>query len=169
MFGVAVLHIGRHADVLQEQLSEARGQIEELQNENRDLKDSKDAVQEELENLQAEHRQQAEEVSNLRGRANLSQQNWVKERDELITREAAAREELENANQAMQDWEVIAIEERAARENLQERLSELEDRLSNQTEAYERAVAERDTQTTTVDGLQRALQDIQDGMFGPYP
>lgn len=153
------------AHKVQEQLSEARGQIEELQNENRELKESNETIRGDLDKLEDEHKKQADEVENLRGRANVSQQNWVKERDELITREAYAREEFENAKQAMQDWEVLAMEERSTRENLSERLSELEDRLSGQTEAYERVVTERDTLSTTVDGLQRALQDIQDGML----
>jgi len=63
----------------------------------------------------------------------------------------------------MQDWEVLAMEERSLRESLSEKVSELEDQLSHQREAYERAAAERDTQSQTVDGLQRALRDIQDG------
>lgn len=63
----------------------------------------------------------------------------------------------------MQDWEVLAMEERSLRESLSEKVSELEDQLSNQREAYERASAERDTQSQAVDGLQRALRDIQDG------
>jgi len=115
--------------------------------------------------LKAEHEQQSREVETLRSRTNISQQNWLKERDELIQREAFAREEFETAKQAMQDWEVLAMEERSNRENLSEKVLELEDQLSNQREAYERASAERDTQAQAVDGLQRALRDIQDGKW----
>ena len=63
----------------------------------------------------------------------------------------------------MQDWEVLAMEERSMRENLSERVADCEEQLSNQRDAYEKAAAERDSQSLTVDGLQRALQDIQDG------
>ena len=63
----------------------------------------------------------------------------------------------------MQDWEILAMEERSYRENLTSRVSELEEQLFNQQEAHEKAAAERDNQSLTVDGLQRALQDIQDG------
>ncbi len=63
----------------------------------------------------------------------------------------------------MQDWEVLAMEERSIRENLGERVTELEEQLSHHKEAYERAASERDSQSSTVDGLQRALQEIQDG------
>jgi multidrug resistance efflux pump len=87
----------------------------------------------------------------------------VKERDELISREAYAREEYETAKQAMQDWEVVAMEERSQRENLGEKVSELEDQVVSIKEAYERAALDRDSQTQTVEGLQRALRDIQDG------
>lgn len=93
----------------------------------------------------------------------MSQQNWVKERDELIRREAVAREEFETANQAMQDWEVLAMEERSLRENLRDKVTELEDQLANLQESYDRVVSERDSQSQTVDGLQRALRDIQEG------
>jgi len=62
----------------------------------------------------------------------------------------------------MQDWEALALEERSLRESLSERVAELEEQLSNQREAYQRAAAERDSQSQTVDGLQRALKDIQD-------
>ena len=78
-------------------------------------------------------------------------------------REAYAREEFETAKQAMQDWEVLAMEERAQREHLADRIAELEEQLLGQKDAYERAASERDTQSQTVDGLQRALRDIQDG------
>ena len=84
---------------------------------------------------------------------NLSQQNWVKE-----------REEFDTTKQAMQDWEVLAMEERSIRENLEERVSDLEEQLTNHRNGHERAAAERDSQALTVDGLRRALQEIQEGM-----
>ncbi|KAL0263475.1 hypothetical protein SLS55_002455 [Diplodia seriata] len=138
-----------------EELDRMRTQVDDLEDQNRQLRDDNEQLRKQTE----EH---ASEISSLRSRATLSQQNWVKERDELIQREAYAREEFETAKQAMQDWEVLAMEERSLRENLSDRVAELEDQLSSQREALERAVNERDTQTSTVDGLQRALRDIQD-------
>ena len=73
------------------------------------------------------------------------------------------KEEFESARQAMQDWEILAMEERSIRENLQERVSDLEEQVSHHRESYDRAAAERDSQSLTVDGLQRALQEIQEG------
>jgi len=93
----------------------------------------------------------------------MTQQNWISERDDLIQREALAREEFDTAKQAMQDWEVLAMEERSIREGLGDRVAELEEQLTSQQNAYERAASERDEQTSTVDGLQRALQDIHEG------
>jgi hypothetical protein len=78
-------------------------------------------------------------------------------------RDAQAREKFEEARQAMQDWEVLALEERSQREHLSDRVTELEEQAMAHNEAYERAVSERDSQSQTVDGLQRALRDIQDG------
>jgi len=135
-----------------------------MEEQERSLREKNETLESDLAKLRQESEQQAQEVSSLRGRANLSQQNWVKERDELLQREAFAREEFETAKQAMQDWEVLAMEERSLRENLGDRVAELEEQLSHQQDAYERAAAERDTQSQTVDGLQRALQDIQDGI-----
>jgi chromosome segregation ATPase len=148
---------------LQEKLEQARSQIEDLEEQNHGLQETNEALAADVSRLRKESESQASEIANLRSRANLSQQNWIKERDELIQREAFAREEFENAKQAMQDWEVLAMDERSLRETLGDRVTELEEQLSAQREAYEKAASERDSQSLTVDGLQRALQDIQDG------
>ena len=55
------------------------------------------------------------------------------------------------------------MEERSIRESTAERISDLEEQLSTQKDAYERAASERDSQSLTVDGLQRALQEVQEG------
>jgi len=144
-------------------LEQARSQIEDLEEQNHGLQETNEALAVDISRLRKESESQASEIANLRSRANLSQQNWIKERDELIQREAFAREEFENAKQAMQDWEVVAMNERSLRETLGDRVTELEEQLSAQREAYEKAASERDSQSLTVDGLQRALQDIQDG------
>ena len=74
-----------------------------------------------------------------------------------------AKEEFEAAKQAMQDWEVLAMEERTIRESVTARVADLEDQVASHREAHERAASERDGQSLTVDGLQRALREIQDG------
>ncbi|KAF2085961.1 hypothetical protein K490DRAFT_45564 [Saccharata proteae CBS 121410] len=145
-----------------EELEKTRAQIDDLEERNRSYREANETLSEDLNKLRGEMEQQNSEIHNLRSRANQSQQNWINERDELIQREAYAREEYETAKQAMQDWEVLAIEERSLRENLSDRVAGLEDQLNSQREALERAQSERDTQTSTVDGLQRALRDIQD-------
>ena len=55
------------------------------------------------------------------------------------------------------------MEERSIREGVSEKVSDLEEQISNYREAYEKAASQRDSQGVTVDGLQRALQDIQEG------
>ncbi|KAG6994036.1 septinsspn2 [Physcia stellaris] len=145
-----------------EELSQARGRIEELEEQCGVLQGQNDARTTELAAMAEEGEQRSKELSSLRNRTTLSQQNWSKERDDFIRREAYAREEFEAAKQAMQDWEVLAIEERSLRESLAERVADLEDQVSNHQEAYDKAASERDSQSLTVDGLQRALQEIQD-------
>lgn len=85
----------------------------------------------------------------------------MKEREELLEQEAYSREQYQNAEQAMREWEVLALEERSIRKDLGDRVSDLEEQLSLLKEAYEKASSERDTQSNTVDGLQKALQEIQ--------
>lgn len=115
----------------------------------------------EVEELTSENQAQSKELSSLRNRANLSQQNWIKERDELIEQEAYMREEFENTKQAMHDWEVLAMEERTVRKDLAEKASDLEEQLATLKELYEKADSERITQSNAVEGLQKALQEIQ--------
>lgn len=55
------------------------------------------------------------------------------------------------------------MEERTIRESIAERVADLEEQVASHREAHERAASERDSQSLTVDGLQRALQEIQDG------
>ncbi|KAI4261626.1 MAG: hypothetical protein L6R42_003177 [Xanthoria sp. 1 TBL-2021] len=145
-----------------EDLAQARNRIEELEEQCEGLRSQNESRTAELSALAEEGEQRSKELSSLRNRTTLSQQNWTKEREDLIGREAMAREEFEAAKQAMQDWEIVAIEERSIRESTAERVTDLEEQLSQQRDAYEKAASERDSQSLTVDGLQRALQEIQE-------
>ena len=55
---------------------------------------------------------------------------------------------------------VIAMEER---ESLADRVLELEEQLTGLKVGYERAIQERDQESQTIDGLQKALKEIQEG------
>ncbi|KAL8674246.1 MAG: hypothetical protein Q9168_001313 [Polycauliona sp. 1 TL-2023] len=145
-----------------EDLAQARNRIEDLEEQCEGLRSQNESRTAELSTLAEEGEQRSKELSGLRNRTTLSQQNWTKEREDLVEREAMAREEFEAAKQAMQDWEIVAIEERSVRESTAERVTVLEEQLSQQREAYENATSERDSQSLTVDGLQRALQEIQE-------
>ena len=149
--------------LVQEELSQARNRIEDLEEQCGNLQEQNEARAAELATIVEEKEQRSKELSSLRNRTTLSQQNWSKERDDLIQREVYAKEEFEAAKQAMQDWEVLAMEERTVRESIAERVADLEEQLSSNREAHERAASERDSQSLTVDGLQRALQEIQNG------
>ncbi|KAL9084214.1 MAG: hypothetical protein Q9159_005337 [Coniocarpon cinnabarinum] len=144
------------------ELETARGRISELEQVQNQRADEREDLEKDLSNLRSEVSEQSKQIETLRGRTNLSQQNWAKERDDLVGREASAREEFEAARQAMQDWEVLAMEERSLREGLSERVAGLEDALSTQRESYERLVSERESQSSTVEEMQRALQDVHD-------
>lgn len=144
-------------------MSQARSRIEELEEQNSNLREQNETREAELASLAEQGEQQSKELSGLRNRTTLSQQNFAKEREDLLQREAFAKEEFENAKQAMQEWEVLATEERSIRESITNQVADLEEQVVSHREAYERAASERDTQSATVDGLQRALQELQDG------
>ncbi|MCJ1471289.1 hypothetical protein MMC07_009937, partial [Pseudocyphellaria aurata] len=145
-----------------EDLSQARTRIEDLEEQCGTLQEENDARASELARMAEEGEQRSKELSSIRNRTTLSQQNWSKEREDLVQRELVAKEDFMAAKQAMQEWEVLAREERSVRESMTERVTDLEEQLSGQREAHERAASERDTLSLTVEGLQRALQEIQD-------
>ncbi|KAJ4506720.1 hypothetical protein HRR83_009562 [Exophiala dermatitidis] len=151
-----------------EDLAQARMQIEELEEQKSELQERYTARSAEVEELTTRNQEltnkvaeQSKELSSLRNRMTLAQQNWLKEKEELVEQEAYMREEFENAKQAMHDWEVLAMEERTVRRDLSDRNADLEEQVSTLKEAYEKAVGERDINAATVDGLQKALHEIQ--------
>lgn len=79
----------------------------------------------------------------------------------MAEQETYLREEFENAKQAMHDWEVLATEERSIRRDLADRVTDLEEQLNSTRTEFERLASERETQESTVDGLQKAMQEIQ--------
>ena len=145
-----------------EELEEANQRIEELEAQNEDLQKASQSFQEEIEELKVELQDATRELSSLRSRNNLSQQNSLKEKEDMARQIQHLREEAEAAKDAMGDWEVLAMEERSIRENLAEKTSALEEQLESLRENYERAASERDIQSQAVDSLQRALQEIQE-------
>ncbi|KAJ5740939.1 hypothetical protein N7493_000811 [Penicillium malachiteum] len=153
--------LGQRLKEDEEELSQARSQIEELEDENANLKSQLDEKSTELAEVLDESKQKSKEISTLRDRTTLSQQNWLKEKDELIEQEAYLQSEFEQAKEAMHNWEILAMEERSIRENLGEKVGDLEEQLGSLRDAYEKVSGERDGQQSTVDGLQRALQEIQ--------
>lgn len=150
-------------------MSHARTEIDDLKEQNTDLQNQVEVKSNELASLADEGEQRSKELSSLRNRTNLSQQNWLEEKQELVEREATVRAEFEDAKQAMHNWEILAMEERSIRENLGERVIELEEEVTNYKNAYEKASSESNSQSVTVDGLQRALQEIQTGMMTRVP
>ena len=118
----------------------------------------------ELANASEDIKEKSTQLSVLRDRTGLLQQNWLKEKEDLLEQETYLQAEFEQAKEAMHNWEILAMEERSIRENLGEKIADLEEQLSSLREAYGNATVDRDNQAATVDGLQRALQEIQTGV-----
>jgi chromosome segregation ATPase len=144
------------------ELGEAKDRVEELEAQNDELQRTVEAREEEADRLREEVQEQGRELTGLRSRTNLSQQNWFKEKDDITRQMQHLKSELESTTAAMGEWEVIAMEERSLRESLSDKVSDLEEQLTGAREAYERADADRDAQSQAVDRLQRALQELQD-------
>jgi chromosome segregation ATPase len=154
--------VGQRLARSKEEIEEAQGRVEELESENEDLQKTSDTYKSELEGLRTELQDSNRELSSLRSRSNLSQHNSLKEKEDMTRQIQHMREEAEAAKDAMGDWEVLAMEERSIRESLSEKASALEEQVTTLRESYEQAARDRDTQTNSVDGLQRALQEIQE-------
>ncbi|BCS25594.1 putative Golgi matrix protein [Aspergillus puulaauensis] len=141
-----------------EEIAQARSKIEDLEAQNLSTKDEYESKILELSN---DNQRMSKELSELRERTNLSQQNWLKEKDDMLEQESYLQSEFEQAKEAMHNWEVLAMEERSIRESLGEKVVDLEEQLATVKDAYEKTSAEGESQAATVDGLQRALQEIQ--------
>lgn len=132
------------------------------------MKDLLHAKTSEIDTLHKEAEGKSKELSSLRNRTNLSQQNWLKEKDELLEQGSYLRSEFEGAKQAMHNWEVLAMEERSIRESLAGKVIDLEEQLASLQDAYEKATTDSSGQAVTIDGLQRALQELQIGNDPPH-
>ncbi|KAG9245284.1 hypothetical protein BJ878DRAFT_502189 [Calycina marina] len=143
-------------------LSETQEENDELRTENENLQSRIQGLESRMKEVEAGSNDSSKELSSLRNRHNLSQQNWVSEREYLIQQTAQLNDEAEAAREAMGDWEVLAMEERSVREGLKERIVDIEEQFSVQREAYGSLMAERDSQSQTVDGLQIALRELQE-------
>ncbi|KAI5812572.1 putative Golgi matrix protein [Pyronema omphalodes] len=145
-----------------EELAQAKQTVEELEDQNRGLNDLIDELRSEIEQLKDDASSNSKEITNLRSRLNIATQNWSKEREDLVSSEKQYRELYEASRQETQDWEVVAIEERAVRESLSDRIVELEEQLAVQKEVYEKVSGDYEKQSSSMEGLQRALQEIQE-------
>ncbi|KAM0252173.1 hypothetical protein ACHAQJ_007831 [Trichoderma viride] len=144
------------------ELEEAKEHIEELEAQNEELRNSAESSSGDMAKLREELQDATRELTTLRSRNNLSATNWGKEREELIRSIQHLKEEMETTSNAMGEWEVIAMEERSVKENLGDKVSELEEEVIGLRQGYEAATAERDGQATLIDNLQNALREIQD-------
>jgi len=154
--------LGERLKADRQELGEAKDQIEELETRNEALLKRIQTLESDAKRLETESNEASNELSSLRNRHNLSQQNWVHEREDLIQQIAQLKDEADAAKEAMGDWEVLAMEERSIREGVAQKLLDIEEQFETQKEAYESVLADRDSQSQTVNGLQRALQDVQE-------
>ncbi|TLS28869.1 hypothetical protein PpBr36_01821 [Pyricularia pennisetigena] len=145
-----------------EELAEAKDRVEELEGQSEGLVKRAEEAEAEAERLREELHESNRELSSLRSRGNLSQQNWLKEKEDMARQLHSYKVELDRTSSAMGEWEVIAMEQKSVRDSLADKVAELEAEAGQLREAHERAASERDAQAQAVDALQRALREIQE-------
>lgn len=145
-----------------EELGEAKDRVEDLESQNESLLRRAEESEAEAAKLRGELHESNRELSSLRSRGNLSQQNWLKEKEDMARQLQSYKVELDRTSSAMGEWEVIAMEQKSVRDSLADKVAELEAEAGQLREAHERAASERDAQAQAVDALQRALREIQE-------
>lgn len=145
-----------------EELAEAKDRVEELEGQSEGLVKRAEEAEAEAERLREELHESNRELTSLRSRGNLSQQNWLKEKEDMARQLHSYKVELDRTSSAMGEWEVIAMEQKSVRDSLADKVAELEAEAGQLREAHERAASERDAQAQAVDALQRALREIQE-------
>ncbi|KZZ97188.1 golgi matrix protein [Ascosphaera apis ARSEF 7405] len=144
-----------------EELTQCRQQIVELEEQNAALSTDANEKAEKISTLTRQNELHEREISELRNRATLAQQNWLQEREDLQEQTRYLQNEFEEAKQAMHNWEILATEERTIRENLNEKVLDVEEQLQAVRADYERAAAECDSQALTIERLQKGIDEIQ--------
>lgn len=144
------------------ELEEAKERIEELETQNEELQNSAKSSGDDYGKLKEELADATRELATLRSRSNLSTENFNKEKEEMSKTVQRLKEEMATTTNAMGEWEVLAMEERSLKENLAEKVSDLEEQMEAFRQSYESASSERDSQTTLIDNLQNALREIQE-------
>ena len=134
-----------------------------MEEQNKDLVSENDSLRDEISAGRTKESNLEKELSKLRERMNVSQQNWVREREEGEALRKSLYNEIDVTRQSMQDWEVLAMEESSVRKALSDRCAELEEQLASQREMYEAVLAEKNKESSAVESLQNAIQHLQIG------
>ncbi|KAI5285835.1 hypothetical protein KEM52_002263, partial [Ascosphaera acerosa] len=159
--GTIKSQLGERLQADAEEISQCRQQIEELEARNAALTADTAAQADTIGDLQRATAAREQEIAEIRSRAALAQQNWTQERKELLVAAQDLQTEFEEAKQAMHNWEILATEERAVRENLAEKVLEVEEQLAALRAEYAQVVEERDAHALNAERAQRGLDEIQ--------
>ncbi|KAI5285713.1 hypothetical protein KEM54_000354 [Ascosphaera aggregata] len=144
-----------------EEITQCRQRIEELEEQNTALSRDADVKAEKIAQLTRLNEDREREISEIRSRTALTQQNWLEEKEELLEHTKYLQNEFEEAKQAMHNWEILATEERTIRENLSEKVLDVEEQLHAVRADYEKAAADCEAQSLTVERLQKGIDEIQ--------
>ncbi|KAL1892288.1 hypothetical protein Cpir12675_004611 [Ceratocystis pirilliformis] len=144
------------------ELEEAKERIDELEAQGEELRGQTEEANKRVESLELELQEATRELTGLRSRNNLSAQNWSKEKEDLMIANQRLRDELQSTTNAMSEWEVIAMEERALKDSYVDKITSLEEQLGQLNEAYLSINSIKDTQDQSISSLQRALSELQD-------
>lgn len=154
--------IGEKMKADAEELSETKAALADMEEQNRELEAANSDLEHKVRDLGEQVNRLETELGSVRSRMNLAQANWAREKEDLLEKERHLREEYNEATRAMQDWEVIASEERSVRESLTEKISELEEQLAQEKQANEAASGQRERDVSLIESLQKNVHELQE-------
>lgn len=148
--------------VIQAELEYTKQMLEVAETQKRELNDVIDSLEKQVASNAAEFDAKNKKITDLQSQLYTSQQGWITERENL-------QQKYEYARQNMRDWEVVAMEERAVRESLGERVAELEEQANSKEDMIQRVESDKKRAMDTLAIKQAVAENLEKGKGSLWP
>ncbi|KAK9464636.1 hypothetical protein V1512DRAFT_212807 [Lipomyces arxii] len=145
-----------------EEITRQKTSIEYLEQKCRNLTDTVTSLQQEVITASDESDKLSKELASLRQSSMASQDSWQRERSALLAKEKELQSKLSDAERSLDDWNVIANEEKTMRVTMSERVAELEEQVTSQRVLYDGLMHENTENGNLVRNLQHAISVQQE-------
>ncbi|ORY83061.1 hypothetical protein BCR37DRAFT_386945 [Protomyces lactucae-debilis] len=144
-----------------EELAQNKVQIDELMQQNAALSETVADLTERVEALTMEHESRGKTTLTLTEAVDSERKRREQAEEALAAAHKAYESAKERQSMQISDWETIALEERAARDQLRERIAELEEQASMSNAGYAslRSVAEQDA--NAIQAYKKTIHEMQ--------